>query len=54
MYIEEELEVFGDIWARSFDFNSNVKAELETMIQYAYDQHLISDIFDPQDLFYKV
>jgi 4,5-dihydroxyphthalate decarboxylase len=54
MYIEEELEVFGDIWARSFDFNPNVQAELETMIKYAYDQHLISEIFDPRDLFFKV
>lgn len=51
-YREQERERFGDIWGRSFEFDTN-EAELQTMIGYAHDQGLVDEPFDAEKMFVR-
>lgn len=51
-YRERERDRFGDIWARSFEFDANA-AELETMVRYANEQGLMEERPDLSDLFLR-
>lgn len=51
-YREQEREVVGDVWGRSFEFDENAE-ELRTMIRYAHEQGLIDERFDPEEMFIR-
>jgi 4,5-dihydroxyphthalate decarboxylase len=51
-YREQERETVGDVWGRSFEFNANAE-ELRTMIRYADEQGLITEQFDPEEMFVR-
>lgn len=51
-YREDEANLFGDVWARSFEFEANAD-ELATMIGYANDQGLVDDHPDPREMFHR-
>jgi 4,5-dihydroxyphthalate decarboxylase len=51
-YREEEREVVGDVWGRSFEFDANAE-ELRTMVRYAHQQGLIDERFDAEGMFVR-
>lgn len=51
-YREQEQEVLGDVWGRSFEFDATAN-ELETMVRYAHEQGLIDERFDPEEMFVR-
>lgn len=51
-YREQEQEVIGDVWGRSFEFERNAE-ELQTMVRYAAEQGLIDEQFDPEEMFVR-
>jgi 4,5-dihydroxyphthalate decarboxylase len=51
-YREQERDVVGDVWGRSFEFDANAE-ELETMVRYAHEQGLIDERFDPEEMFVR-
>jgi 4,5-dihydroxyphthalate decarboxylase len=50
-YRQDENEIFGDIWKRSFELHANLD-EVNTLVRYAHEQGLINERFDASELFY--
>jgi 4,5-dihydroxyphthalate decarboxylase len=51
-YREQEREIFGDIWSRSFEFEANAD-ELRTMVRFANEQGLVDEVFDVDQMFVR-
>jgi hypothetical protein len=52
-YRQEERDVFGDIWRRSFELEPN-RDEVTALVRYAFEQGLLEDLPDPEELFFSV